>query len=120
MQGKRIATILALGLIVWIGLGALEVIYAQDAYPPPLPTATVSNAVIGQPGYPVATADPFLENMDAAGASPAVVIPDQQLPAAPPDTSDGLLFLWTGFIAAGLVFATSIVGSLLLFTRRSE
>jgi hypothetical protein len=101
-------------------VGAPVAIRAQDAYPPPLPTPTASSAVIGQPGYPVATADPFLENLDAAGASPAVVIPDQPPPAAAPDTSDGLLFLWTGFIAALLVFATGIVGSLLLFTRRSE
>jgi hypothetical protein len=104
---------------ICLGLALAASLHAQDSYPPPLPTPTIAASAFGQPGYIEPTPDPFLEGIDAVGASPAVIVSEQQA-SAPPDTSDGLLFLWTGFVAAGLVFATSIVGSLLLFTRRNE
>lgn len=34
--------------------------------------------------------------------------------------SRGLIFLWLGFLATFLVFLTSIVGSIILFTRRND
>lgn len=34
--------------------------------------------------------------------------------------SRGLIFLWLGFLATFLVFLTSVVGSIILFTRRND
>lgn len=36
------------------------------------------------------------------------------------DSGRGLLFVWLGFFATLLVFLTSVIGSIVLFTRRNE
>ncbi len=93
----------------------------QDPYPPS-----------GQPELapPTPTPDPYRPSAGNDGDAPLPIgVPDgaqspQQTTTAaqpqPPADDRGLLFLWVGFLAAFLVFLTSIVGSIILFTRRNE
>lgn len=96
---------------------------AQDPYPAPdQPAAS---------GYPAPTSvpapdaeqldietigegregDPFAGLVEQAGAETV---------AQQPPSSSGNLFLWGSFLAALLIFATAVFGSITLFTRRNE
>lgn len=100
----------------------------QDPYPP---------AEQPEPLPPTLTPDPYLPAAGNDGNAPAPIgVQDGGQPAQPatfgqepsaqpdqvptPPDDRGLLFLWVGFLAAFLVFLTSIVGSIILFTRRNE
>lgn len=103
----------------------------QESYPPPI-LETVEPApeqVIPQAAtplfYPPADADFNAVTPIPIGGQSGVQAPQGNLSNASntttTETSDrGLIFLWLGFIATLLIFGTSVVGSLLLFTRRNE
>jgi hypothetical protein len=106
----------------------------QDSYPPPAaePTPLPADGVVpeldtGDP-YPsggtdfsplapvpigVQTSDP-LSPTNPTGDSTANSTIDQE------SGERGLVFLWLGFVATFLVLMTSMVGSIILFTRRNE
>jgi hypothetical protein len=95
----------------------------QESYPSPaqeseLPTVEATPPATTQP-YP--SAAPNLTTPAPIG----IQMPPESLggePAAPVETPDsrGLLFMWVGFTATLLIFLTSVVGSIVLFTRRNE
>ncbi len=53
-------------------------------------------------------------NEATGGDSAASILNAQQ------DGNRGLIFLWLGFFATLLIFLTSVVGAIVLFTRRNE
>lgn len=77
---------------------------APTAYPAPLPLmvtpAPVGGAFDGEPAVGVVSS-----------------LPDA---AAQASDSQGILFLWLGFIATLLIFAASVLGAIMLFTRRVQ
>lgn len=75
-----------------------------SAYPPPLPTAATP-APIGGP----LDGQPVVGIVDAA--------PDT---ATQVSSGDGALYLWLGFIATLLIFTASVIGAVMLFTRRIQ
>ena len=79
---------------------------SADVYPAPI---TSSPGVIGSDALPSPLDFP-----------PPDVSADTTVPAAESQSSSGLLFLWGGFAAALLIFATAVVGSVVLFARRAE
>ena len=103
----------------------------QDAYPPPseatfLPPAEdpFPEPNAGEP-YPATGTDggaftPMPIGIQS-GAPETQGTASTDLNAADGETnSRGLVFLWLGFTATFLVFLTSVVGSIMLFTRRNE
>lgn len=106
----------------------------QDTYPPPVQETIESLPIETIP--PSATALPYPpSDMDYSAATPIPIgvqsgaqIPQGNIVGdsnlsdqATQQTSDrGLLILWVGFIATLLIFCTSIIGALILFTRRNE
>lgn len=74
------------------------------AYPAPLPMmatpAPVGGAPDGQPAVGVVSG-----------------VPDE---AAQAGDGQGVLFLWLGFIATLLIFVASVLGAVMLFTRRVQ
>lgn len=44
--------------------------------------------------------------------------PATSVPATPAEAGQGRLLLWVGFLLALLIFGSSIVGSIILFTRK--
>ncbi len=104
--------------------------YAQDPYPAPsvpdiAPMDDGLPAIDSAQPYPAPTSDvlgivgsdidvaPADEFGIGSGLNDTAVLPQQQSPT-------GLYFLWGSFLAALLIFATAIVGSLVLFARRVE
>ena len=104
---------------------------AQDPYPaPPIPEIApiegrppVEDAV--QP-YPAPTADGLrivgdeMQQEPQNAVVPGIGYDSAANMAAAPQSSAGLYFLWGGFLAALLIFATAVVGSVVLFARRVQ
>ena len=102
----------------------------QEGYPPPSEAATETLAiepaaiqptalpyppagtVLNQP-TPIPICSHGLE--EATGGNSATDIPNAQQ-----ESGRGILFLWLGFLATILILLTSVVGAVILFTRRNE
>lgn len=126
---RRLAclTLLAV-LLAWTGLAHAAWAYAaparQDPYPAPeqptadplIPQATPS--AYPAPGVlPAATPAPIGVPFDDQGNIGIVAAPT----AAPaPPSSQGVLFLWLGFVATLLIFGAAVLGAVMLFTRRVQ
>lgn len=100
---------------------------AQDPYPAPsipeidpIQDATLSGET--SVPYPAPeTGDPGVIGQDGLTVPDASSAPTLDTPAAEPAESPaGLYFLWGSFLAALLIFATAVVGSVVLFARRVE
>lgn len=101
----------------------------QEGYPPPmeataesiLPEIVPTEALPGS--YPPA-------GLGTDGFSPVPIGSDAGQEATDSSTNDrqqaqignnqGLLFLWLSFLATFFIFLTSIIGAIVLFTRRNE
>lgn len=81
-----------------------NVVYAQDAA---APAGTTPRPINGQQRL---NTQPQNERSGSAAAATATPNPDV--------VNRGRLFLWGGFLLALLVFAASIIGSIILFTRK--
>lgn len=62
-------------------------------------------------GVETGAQSPLQNGLDGSGAN---------VPLTPETSGRGLLYLWVGFLATFLVFLTSVIGSIVLFTRRNE
>jgi hypothetical protein len=105
----------------------------QDEYPPPsqataaplpspeaLPTSTLSYPGLGTDRLDIQPAPIGAQDSGEPFANPLGAEPDTAPPASPQPSERGLLILWVGFVATVLLLLTSIVGSIMLFTRRNE
>lgn len=99
----------------------------QDPYPPSEQPELLQPTLTPDPYLPPAGNDgdvpaPIGEQDGGQSPQPATFgqAPSAQPEPVPTPNDRGLLFLWVGFLAAFLVFLTSIVGSIILFTRRNE
>lgn len=101
---------------------------AQDAYPPPNQPAVEA---AGTDAYPVIESElaPGDESRDietiGSGREGDPFLGLSEQPAAQPVAQDtpsptGGVFLWLSFVAALLIFATAVFGSIVLFTRRND
>ena len=103
----------------------------QEGYPPPSESTSLP---LSEDPFPEPNAgEPYPATGTDAGAFTPMPIGIQSgapalqesmtadVNAAGGETSNrGLIFLWLGFTATFLVFLTSVVGSIMLFTRRNE
>lgn len=103
----------------------------QEGYPPP---AEATPLPLSEDPFPEPNpGDPYPATGTDAGVFTPVPIGIQsgasELPGSAPAVMNaaggeagnrGLVFLWLGFMATFLVFLTSVVGSIMLFTRRNE
>lgn len=94
----------------------------QDGYPSPPTQEVMTPTLAGQP-YP----DPEMTTPMPIGGEMNSLPPTEDLgqdstfsTRMQADSGRGLLILWVGFLASFLVFLTSVVGSIILFTRRNE
>lgn len=120
--------ILAVGLVLARPVSGLGP--RQEGYPPPDEVTIESPLIEEVPIQPTAFAYPPA----GAGTDGATPIPigsqafeegtDGNLGAGILDAQQGsgrgILFLWLGFFATSLIFLTSMVGAIVLFTRRNE
>lgn len=87
----------------------------QDSYPPSLQETE---------SYPAPNTIPSSEITLPAGiptdqqANPSLISETIQQPSD--GGSSGMILLWLSFLAAFLIFLASIIGSVLLFTRRND
>lgn len=108
---------------------------AQEATPaagpdtyPALPTPTLAFAPLDAAADP--TLPPYPPSGDSGlspvpiggqpGVNPEGVVGATPAPAAAVVEGQGLPYLWLGFIATLLIFGASVVGAVILFTRRNE
>ena len=121
---RRLACLALLAVLVaWAGLAHAAPAW-QDPYPSPeqptadplIPQATPS--AYPAPGVlPAATPAPIGVPFDDQGNIGIVAAPT----AAPaPPSSQGVLFLWLGFVATLLIFGAAVLGAVMLFTRRVQ
>jgi hypothetical protein len=94
----------------------------QDPYPAP-PQPTVDPLAATPTAYPAplpVMATPALIGgpLDGQPASGVVNSAPEGMTQAP--TSQGVLYLWLGFIATLLIFAASVLGAVMLFNRRVQ
>lgn len=119
---RRLACLALLaGLLAWGGL-AHAAPARQDPYPvPPQPTADPLAPLPTPSAYPppafvpATTPEPIGAPFDEQGMVGVVVTPTR-VPAPP--SSQGVLFLWLGFVATLLIFGAAVLGAVMLFTRR--
>ena len=126
---RRLACLaLLVVLLTWGGLAHVAWAYAapaqQDPYPSPeqptadplIPQATPS--AYPAPGVlPAATPAPIGGPFDDQGNIGVVAAPTS-VPALP--SSQGVLYLWLGFVATLLIFGAAVLGAVMLFTRRVQ
>lgn len=102
----------------------------QEGYPPPA-EATPETPLLEEP-----LSQPTLQPYPPAGAGLDGLIPlpigsqgEEGATGASPSAGTvgaqqgdnrGILFLWLGFFATLLIFLTSVIGAIVLFTRRNE
>ena len=99
----------------------------QDGYPAPgeAELTAPETITVTQP-YPAGGAEPDnpipIGEPSGEGAAPVdsdpLLVNDGRTAQQP--ANRGLLYLWVGFLATFLVFLTSVVGAIVLFTRRNE
>ncbi|MEZ4516253.1 MAG: hypothetical protein R3C44_05220 [Chloroflexota bacterium] len=137
---SRAAPLLTLILLIGLSILAIAVpgqasrVAAQDGYPAPevpdiapVDDSPQTNTDATQP-YPAPTTDALGIIGESNQEAPANPVDQQDVgiasdTGAPTDvaqSSAGLYFLWGGFLAALLIFATAVVGSVVLFARRVE
>lgn len=125
-------SIIRFGLLFWLLSLAVGLIVArsasglgpqQEGYPPPI---EIEEPPVQPTAFPYPPA-----GADSSGAAPIPIgsqtteqtvgeNPVARAPDAQQDGDHGLLFLWLGFLATTLIFLTSVVGAIILFTRRNE
>lgn len=125
-------SIMRFGLLFWLLSLAAGLIVArpasglgpqQEGYPPPI---EIEEPPVQPTAFPYPPA-----GADSSGAAPIPIgsqtteqtvgeNPVARAPDSQQDDDHGLLFLWLGFLATTLIFLTSVVGAIILFTRRNE
>lgn len=106
----------------------------QEGYPPPVEDVPLPD--VGQSTPLTVTLQPYpAGGTDFIDSSPVPIGGQSGAQANEGDTTGfeesigqsgneagnrGLVFLWLGFLATFLVFLTSVVGSIILFTRRND
>lgn len=121
---RRLACLALLAaLLAWGGLAYAAPAH-QDTYPPPeQPTADPLIPQVAPSAYPApalipaVTPDPIGAPFDSQGTVGVVSVPTR---APAPPSSQGLLFLWLGFVATLLIFGAAVLGAVMLFTRRMQ
>ncbi|MBK7216372.1 MAG: hypothetical protein IPH95_04700 [Candidatus Promineofilum sp.] len=119
---RRLACLALLAvLLAWGGL-AQAAPARQDPYPvPEQPTADPLAPLPTPSAYPppallpAATPELIGAPFDEQGLVGIVATPTS-VPAPP--SSQGVLFLWLGFVATLLIFGAAVLGAVMLFTRR--
>lgn len=95
----------------------------QEGYPPPPEPEVATPTLTSQPYPDAGGATPMpigvQAGVEANGANNATAL-DTGGRMAQIDGNRGILILWVGFLATCLVFLTSVVGSIILFTRRND
>lgn len=119
---------LAIGLIMARSASASGL--RQEGYPPPSEAAT--DVPVNEPATNQPTALPYPPAGTGFDQPPPVPIGSQaiekaasdnsatDIPNAQQESGRGILFLWLGFLATILILLTSVVGAVILFTRRNE
>lgn len=95
----------------------------QDGYPGAEPTATaVSNSPETYPDNPLVNSqdEPVPVIGSSTGAADTQADEPTDISASGNATTQGRAFLWMGFIVALLIFTTGLIGSILLFTRKTN
>ncbi len=77
---------------------------SPSAYPAPLPGSAATPELIGSPPE----------------GQPAVLVIVATPEATPVSRGQGVLYLWLGFIATLLIFVASVIGAMMIFTRRVQ
>lgn len=95
----------------------------QDPYPaPPQPTADPLTPVAMPTAYPAPL--PAMETPGIIGgtfdAQGAVGVTGSVTEATQASDGQGVLYLWLGFVATLLIFLASVLGAVMLFTRRVQ
>ncbi len=125
---------MALSFAIGVLLMTSQLADAQDAYPAPDQPAQEGVAPDTYPGpeslvAPDSQGAPDSEALEletigsGRGADPfaGLVEPTEaQTVAQEPPSSNGGVFMWGSFLAALLIFATAVAGSIVLFTRRND
>lgn len=103
----------------------------QQGYPPPgaesggVPAVESIQMTATPAAYPAAGTDlnvqtPVPIGVQNSGQAPGSNLGDSAQQEPTEATSRGIVFLWLGFTATFLIFLITVVGSVLLFTRRNE
>lgn len=131
---SRVSSTVGLCLLLAVLIAVIRPVRASDTFQDSYPPAQVTvESFFGDDALNTPTAQPY--PFDSLGRDALTPVPigiegGGQAPlngpgtaiaqTAPQDSGRGLLFLWVGFIATLLIFLTSVVGSIILFTRRNE
>ncbi|PID85638.1 MAG: hypothetical protein CSB13_07050 [Chloroflexi bacterium] len=97
---------------------------AQETYPVSTPTAVSVDTYPDHPNSPTAVAPttdsvPVIGNPQGYNPQSPVDQPENA-GTSNADSAQSNLFLWFGFIVALLIFATGLIGSIILFTRKAK
>lgn len=97
----------------------------QDDYPGVTVTTAVSSSDEIYPDNTTSN-EPVSTPIAVIGSNPGYTGTDSDTSTNPPSSSgttssnEGQIFLWLGFIVALLIFITGVIGSIILFTRKSQ